>query len=329
MRKPAIQWLVKITGSAAILILLFTQIDFDRKHFFEALKSVRFEYYLFSLIGVIITIGVKSYRWKLLLKDEGCNYPLKNAFQSYFASYTIGIVTPGRIGEIARLYYVRQHADISLYKAFTTLVSDRFFDLSLMIWFGLSGILFYYKSLGDFSAPLYTLIIAGVMLLGFLILKTAFGWARKRTKLGHAAIIQLITDVLTAVGSLKSVKKWLLSGFAYFVFFGTCYYIFKSLSISISLIDVAFVLSFMSLSTILPISFAGFGTREVSLIFLLKFYQIPPEIAVTFSLLQFTAFFLWGGIIGMLFWMLNPIPLKRVKEDTVDLMKLLFGKIKS
>ena len=116
--------IIKFSVTLAILLFLFWKVEFNAKGFEDTLRSVRPGYYLLSLLGVIAVLGIKSYRWRLLIRNEGSEYSAYKAFGAYMSSDAIGIVTPGRIGEIARLYYVRQDTPISFYSAFKTIVSD-------------------------------------------------------------------------------------------------------------------------------------------------------------------------------------------------------------
>ena len=151
--------LIKIVGTLAILLFLFWKVKFNAQGFGEVLRSVNMVYFLLSLFGVIAVLGIKSLRWRILIHNEGAIYSAYKAFAAYMASDAVGIVTPGRIGEIARLYYVRQETPISFYSAFKTIVSDRIFDFTMLGWFGLSGMLFYFKTFGDhLSRNLYVLI---------------------------------------------------------------------------------------------------------------------------------------------------------------------------
>ena len=154
--------IIKIVVTLAILSFLLWKVEFNAQGFGETLRSVRIGYFLLSLLGVVIVLGIKSYRWRILIANEGAMYSAYNAFGAYMASDAIGIITPGRIGEIARLYYVRQETDISFYAAFKTIVSDRIFDFTMLGWFGLSGTLFYFKTFGDYPGIYYALGISAV-----------------------------------------------------------------------------------------------------------------------------------------------------------------------
>ena len=98
-----------------------------------------------------------------------------------------------------------------------------------------------------------------------------------------------------------------------------------SVDINISFIDVVYAFSLMSIVLLLPISIAGFGSREASLIFLLSLYGISPEVAISFSILQFFVFYVGGSIVGGIFLLLSPLPLKTIIKDYNKLKLSLKG----
>jgi len=306
----------------AILLFLFWKVEFSAQGFGDILRSVHPGYFLLSLFGVVIVLGIKSYRWRLLIRNEGADYSAYKAFGAFMASDAIGIITPGRIGEIARLYYVRQDTPISFYAAFKTIVSDRIFDFTMLGWFGLSGMLFYFKTLGDHPAIYYaagTLIlfivgyIAGIRLLALLL---------KNHKISQIPIVRFIYESFLAVLGARAIQMWFITIVAYFMYFAFSWLIMLALHLTPSYIDVVFIMSIMSLSTIIPLSVAGFGTREATLVLLFSYYGLASETAISFSLLHFSAFFLWGGLIGLVFWLLMPISLQQVKDDSKSIFLL-------
>jgi hypothetical protein len=325
MSRKTISWVIKIAGTVLILAFLFSRIRFSTSEFLKVISSLDPWYFLLSLCGVVIILAVKSYRWKILLQGEGIDYHPFKAFSAYLASFTIGIVTPGRIGEIARLYYVREDSPVDFYEAFKTVVADRIFDLTTLFVLGTSGVLFYVKALGDLPGYMYGLIVFLTFVLLYAIAWFVINGLLKTKTFGRYHILKFIRDTWFLVINKKSLKCWIITVMAYLVYFVTAGWIFEALKINFSLIEVAFILSIMSLVTIIPISVAGFGTREASLVILLAQYGISTESALSFSLLQFLAFFLWGAIIGTIFWILKPVSLKLVKEDSLRIWKLIIG----
>jgi len=320
--KNKLNTLVKIAGTLLILLFLFWKVQFNLQGFGETLRSVRTGYYLLSMLGVIFVLGIKSYRWRLLIHNEGVNYSAARAFAAYMASDAIGIVTPGRIGEIARLYYVREETSISFHSAFKTLVSDRIFDFTMLGWLGLSGFLFYFKTFGDYPGIYYVLGMLLMCILGYIIVITLLAWLLRFSSLNRLPLVRFVYESFLAVISKRSLTMWGITFLAYFMYFGFSWLIMISLHLNPSYTDVAFIMSIMSLSTIIPLSIAGFGTREATLVLLFAYYGLASETAISFSLMHFTAFFLWGGLIGLVFWLLMPISLQQVKDDSRSIFLL-------
>ncbi len=321
--KSWLKTLLKIAGSVVIIWLLASRIQWDLAEFKKVLAEIEILWFLLSLSGVVFVLGIKSYRWNLLLIQEGCAYTKWKSFIAYMASFTIGLVTPGRIGEIARLYYVREDTGISFYHSFKTLVADRIFDFTILIWFGVTGMLFFYKVLGDLSGLIYLFTTGLFMFFAWLAGYFIF---RKLVNPDTASVgMRFIRETWNGMFRLSMGMPWVLTLVAYFIFYLANFLIFKSIGISLSIIDIGFILSLMSLATLIPISLAGFGTREASLVYLLSFYTVKPEIAIIFSLLQFSAFFLWGGIIGWVFWFYKPVKIQMIKDDYLAFMRYLRG----
>jgi len=314
--------IIKLTVTLAILLFLFWKVEFNAKGFEDTLRSVRPGYYLLSLLGVIVVLGIKSYRWRLLIRNEGSEYSAYKAFGAYMSSDAIGIITPGRIGEIARLYYVRQDTPISFYSAFKTIVSDRIFDFTMLGWFGLSGMLFYFKTFGDHPGLYYALGILALFLLGYVVVIKFLKAILRFERVNRFPVIRFIYESFVAVTGKRALGMWAITIVAYFMYFGFSWLIMIALHLNPSYIDVVFIMSIMSLSTIIPLSVAGFGTREATLVLLFAYYGLASETAISFSLMHFTAFFLWGGLIGLVFWLLMPISLQQVKDDSKSIFLL-------
>jgi uncharacterized protein (TIRG00374 family) len=314
--------IIKIAVTLAILLFLFWKVQFNAQGFGETLRSVRLGYFLLSLLGVVIVLGIKSYRWRLLIHNEGSQYSAYKAFAAYMSSDAIGIVTPGRIGEIARLYYVRQDTPISFYGAFKTLVSDRIFDFTMLGWFGLSGMLFYFKTFGNYPGLYYALGVLALIIIVYIAGIKLLAKILEYKKVSRLPVIRFVYESFLAVVGKRSPLMWALTFLAYFMYFGFSWLIMIALNLSPSYIDVVFIMSIMSLSTIIPLSVAGFGTREATLVLLFSYYGLASETAISFSLMHFTAFFLWGGLIGLVFWLLMPISLQQVKDDSKSIFLL-------
>jgi len=79
--------------------------------------------------------------------------------------------------------------------------------------------------------------------------------------------------------------------------------------------QVCFVMSFLSIVLLLPISIAGFGPREATLIYLFSRLGAPAEAALSFAVMQFVIFFLYGGLLGAIVLLAAPLPIWVTRKD--------------
>ena len=105
-----------------------------------------------------------------------------------------------------------------------------------------------------------------------------------------------------------------LTVLTYAIFFGQCYILALALGLPVGFIQATFAVALGILVELLPISFAGLGTREATIIAYLGTARVPAEAALGFSLLVFMTFYVASGMIGMIAWWLKPVPLKRLRD---------------
>ena len=316
MKKKHFSLIFKILSSVLILYLLFANINFSQKDFAQVWTGVNITWLLLSLPVVIVVLGIKSFRWRAIIFAEGYQYSWFKAFSAYFASYSLGVVTPGRLGELLKVYNLRKdYPNINVVLAFRTVVLDRLFDMFFLVWFGLSGLLFFFEPFGYFDASIviiasFIAVFAGLV-TGNILLKQIMHKYFVNNK-----ALQFISSCFAKMLTFSNIKAWLITALAYAIYFSGIQILFLALNISINFLETGFIISLIGLILLLPISVAGFGTREAGLVFLLSFYSINPEIAISFSLLQFLTFFVWGGLVGLAFWIVSPIPLSVIRKDS-------------
>lgn len=321
MMKKHLSSLVKIVSSLLILYLLFINIDFDSQEFSATWKAIDLGWLLLALPVVILVLGIKSLRWKAIIAAQGFRYGFMAALSAYFASYSLGVVTPGRLGELLKVYNLRKdQPHIEVLPAFATVVLDRLFDMFFLLWFGLSGLVFFFAPFGEMGTGLILTLTLILLFAGLVVANLLLNWILKKYPARNAMLV----FVKTCFGEMlfaRNAGAWLLTALAYAIYFAGIQILFLAVQIQIPILETGFIISLIGLLLLLPISVAGFGTREAGLVFLLAFYNISPETALSFSLLQFLTFFVWGGLVGLIFWMISPIPLSIIRSDTQKLFK--------
>ena len=266
-----------------------------------------------AMLGFPCLIFLKSARWYLLIKESGYNYPLTSCFRSYFAGFAVGVITPGRLGELAKAAYLKAELGAGLGASLRTVIGDRIYDLLFLCCFGSVGYVHLFYEMPRFAwLPLFLLTYLCALAGVFAFIKVS-----GRIRLGGGKLEKLkdlAGQVAEDFQGRTAVLNWLLTIVAYTVYFGMCFVLLKALGIHVAFMTVCFTIACMSLILLIPISIAGFGPREATLVYLLGRYGVAPEAALSFSLLQFAVFFLFGGVLGTVALFFSPLPIGEIRR---------------
>ena len=97
---------------------------------------------------------------------------------------------------------------------------------------------------------------------------------------------------------------------AYTVLFAQSYLLALAVNMQANFAVVTYAMALGSLVTLLPISVSGLGTREAAIVAYLGLHGVSPTVALGFSLLVFTTFYIAGGVLGAVAWWIKPISLR-------------------
>jgi len=312
LRKANFNFIIKYFG-LIILVIILLKLDLILLKY-EILKIDP----TFLFLAMIINIPhlfIKSYRWNYLLKQQRINYSAVQSFLVYMSSLYVGFITPGRLGEFVKTLYLKSDKGINISKGFSSVLVDRLFDLYLLIILGFIG-LWQFGVLGKLSDTFFIFSVV-VMLTPLITL--------------HKKIMGKLINILYKVAVVKKVKgkieessedfygglnqlinpKLLVSGLltclGYFIFFIQSYLIVMAMGLSINFITITLFMAISNLVSFIPISIAGLGTRDVTLIYLFSLIGLMPEFAVSYAFLVFLTFFVSGGLLGSLAWWARPL----------------------
>lgn len=276
------------------------------------------KYYL--ILGLLITIlmcVIKSFRWNYLKKIQGIKYSITNSFIMHSASLLAGLTTPGRLGELSKLFYLKNDG-YSYGKSLFNVVIDRLFDMFFLLIFGTVGMLFFF-SLFKKEIPYILTFTAVALIFVYLFIKTnllktvlskAFNFIIpvKYQKSWQINIQDFIVDLkgLKAKHYLFALAvtciSWLLYYFQMSIFA-------KAIGINISFLYLAISTTVAGIVTMIPISYSGIGTRDLVLITLFSLVFISKESAVALSSLILSTQIVMA-IIGFVCWLKKPLRIK-------------------
>lgn len=323
---PAARWrarlsrLLPLVIGAGLLTLILSRIDLAALA--RVLGQSRWQWYAVSLGLLVVNLGLVSRRWQFDLGLLQLRYPFLEIFLIDHAGALAGAATPGRLGDLARLVYFRQEKPV-LVRVGLSIIIERLFDLTVLLGLSLAFLL-------SFPLPaawrqVFALLILG--LLGGAGMVLALIWRGSDNPWLLAKIQELFPEALRprlAHGSqevrqtLQCYLTWrllwplTLTLLAWGVGIVSAYCCAKALTLPLTLVQAGACFCLSTLFTLIPISVAGLGTRELAMVYLFRHLGLPAEQALAFSFL-ILGYLLAHSALGFVALLLKPPPASRNK----------------
>jgi uncharacterized protein (TIRG00374 family) len=288
---------------------------------------------LLSLLLMPPFLIIKTWRWKLLLRELGLDVPFWRGVALYTVGIYYGSVTPGQAGDLVKAWYLREHGQ-PLAPAMLSVVLDRLSDLLVMSAVAMLGIVALGRLLPIEGAQTLLVILMGVGLVAFTVLLTA---RRPRHWLLSSLLPRLLPGRLGA-----ALQRWneqfaalslhprlvVLVGVASLISAGFTFWrlwlLFVALDVVLPLTIVVGVSALIAVLQVLPISIGGVGVRDAVLIAVMTTapynYSQEQAISVSALFLLLTLEHILAGFI-LSFWFPLDAALKRpdaVPDEQAD-----------
>lgn len=240
-------------------ILLFIRLvsALSWEKFFAAILQLEFSMVLLVAVGAVLGLLLKGFRWCMYFR--GMSFRTSDLLRVFYAAMFYGLVSPGRIGELLKIGFLRERG-FKLQEAVFYTVYDRFFDVLFLLFCTYGLFLFYFGNFFYFLAviPLYLLIFLGQKKLFSVFTGRNFCWS-------------------------QLLRQWILTLCSYFVYAA-------GFSLLLHPEGLVFFVRGMlaacagNLIALLPVSFYGIGTKEQLYFFVFK--DLPGETIIISSLLH-------------------------------------------
>lgn len=258
---------------------------------------------------------LKALRWRTLLAARGHRYGLSRALLSLLSAGYVGHLTPGRVGDVLRLQYLRHDLAMPYPDGLALLMIDRCCDvyvplavavvavcslssvltgdLVLMAWL---GVLFMA------AGPPLLFVPTTARWAASLALRVAPRWAADDGTGRFFAGLRCQRPRHLALAAAFTALALLLS-------YAQAYAVAVALDLGLSFVDVVFLLAISGVLGAVPITIAGLGVRE--LFFALAFPSLGSSAGagVIFGLGVFLIVHLPLTGLGFISWQLAPPPL--------------------
>jgi len=269
-------------------------------------------YILFILVAIgIIRTWLTAQRWQLLNPDLTGQLKSWHYFRFYMIANAFNLVMPGALGgDLIRTAYTLQEVKTKRIDNLIAIVADRFIGLLSILLLGTLALVL----APDLPRQSFFYQIFGALIAGFIFIVTIISNTRAIN------LMQSIGNRLGKVGQLLNrlllVWKEALHFFkthhrnlwaalliclpVHFISFLSAYILARSLGINISFFNISLIIALVWLVTAIPLTLAGAGVRELSMIYLFSIYGVDAEPATALSIYIYLVSLLLG-LIGLLF----------------------------
>lgn len=295
---------IRIIG---LVILVFLLYRVDLHNILEILKQTHPGLICGAFFFMVVHSLIKFIRYQYILSQQSVDCPFAKTVQISLASIYLSFITPGRMGEFAKAFFIQKQHASSMNKLFAGSVLDRLYDVYILLITALVGISFVVNPFGSETMPLIlslcALVLAPISLfipqvrLQFL---STICWIPEKLFKTRSLYDQLngFFQELDHLMNWELLSGLILTIIAYIIFFYSCNLMSLSVGIPLPYYKVAFFVACVNIASFLPISFAGLGTREACLVYFFAREGLTSESALAFSALIFILTYILFGALG-------------------------------
>ena len=270
---PLLKLFIKLSLLLFCLIFIKTKLSYEFSHFLETIYRLNISFFFLSLISLLLSFFLGAYKWKMLFNtfhaksqfSDFLNACFKGAF---IANFMFGSI----VGDGARIYDISKKYKVPYKRCLVIGILDRlltlfFYAISIVFVFCIT----YYSS--AYSTNIQYMVFLSILItLSLFIYKKSHSILKLRVK----KYKDLINIHFMALYFSTALLSTLLIGLS-FIFLSNAAFV------ALELNSLTYVLTGL-LSNFFPLSFSGWGVRELTLSVILKDYASSDAI-ITISIL--------------------------------------------
>jgi len=278
--------ILSIILGLSILALLYRHVRLGDIH--QVFIGADWTFMSFGMVIFVPLILLTAWRLVQLVPAEH-RIDLGEGSKLILAASTLNMILPSKMGDLAKAYFLTDKSNLPISFAFSLVVFERFCDLFAIFFCCTIGLLFY-RCNHPFFQILSWLAISGLLVTALLILsktptlallnfcsmllphnlsmkiaRLASSWRELHTYLWCEPL--LVPKII-----LVSIGLWGLHLFQIWLFI-------LALNASVPFSVSISLTSFSILAGLLPLTFAGVGTRDAAILLLFKGFLSPPTAA--------------------------------------------------
>ena len=255
--------------SALSLFIIFNTVV-NIKSFSTIISQIDMKYFWLALATIPPTILLVASRWYFVLRSADINIPFKKIFLTTTGSLAF-VVIPGKLGDFSRCYPLRKEVPIE--KTVGTIVLERIIDVCILLAYSGIGLFL----LGNYSgsAIISALAISGIPVV-MLFDKLKIG------RMFNNKLFKKIDEAAEILEKVANRKRFLVAAiFSSALNMGLSilefYWLMLAVHAFVPMSAVMAYFTFGIFAGLIPLTLAGMGIRDATMIYLFKAYALPGQ----------------------------------------------------
>jgi len=298
--------LLRMVISLGLLAFLLAKVGV--RETWESLQGANIGYLLAVFLFYLLSIVLRSYRWRIFLTAQGVRISLPKLLSLYLIGAFFNLVLPsGFGGDVVRIYELSQYSSRTA-SSITSVFMDRLSGFLALFAMATLALAFSYRLVPpEVGVTIIAIFLASLVGTGALFSRPL--WRRLKglpllsslTQKEGVKELYLSAQIYSLVPFLQAISISL--AFDIIIVFMN-YLVALSFGVGISFWYFLLFIPIISFLLVLPISLSGLGVREGAYIYLFSRVGVPSSSALAISL-SIYAVTVATGLIGALIYALE------------------------
>ena len=303
--------------SIGLIVYLLIKIDIHSVK--QSLLS--FNYLTIILLLIVFLVGMlsRSFRWQNLIRSKE-HLPLFFVFKALSIGYMINNILPAKVGELARMEYIKRKKGISRSFLLGTIFMERLIDLILVLFIFAISLAFSQAGRAVFISNKWTFIIFLLMvIIAVYFLSRPVNFFRLLAFFPNKAKSYIEKVLLSFTESIHFISKrnlfiwvsfysmiiWMLTLFSSFL-------ILRGLNVYLPFYGYFFVVAVGVLGLVIPSTSGGIGVFHAMATAALVLLGVTPEKALTYAIIAHAFDFIPNVFIGLAIFVYEGLTIKNL-----------------
>lgn len=281
--KKCIQYVLLLVGFLILLVLVANSGILSNLHLFLEINPF---IYVIAILFVVLNIISKTYRWCYLSQVFDTTISWKSAFTVFFSSLFFGNITPAKVGDLYKAYYMKHRYSLGYVKGVSMIFYERFYELLILALIGGAAILFIEIDAGTQILMVGVIILLFILLLIFTKLHEILLFLQKHfKKIPFVSVDENGNVSLQKITAFQSFSVFAITFLALTFEFARIWFVALAFGVELPFIPLAIIYCLSIVVGLISQIPLGLGVMEGSLAFLMTLISSVSLSTATFIVL--------------------------------------------